>query len=159
MFENSLEIYNKIEDFSLGHTQQIPKVEVKDYPKLPKNMIDAIKVDYPILGSMFESDDKIERYWINECAYKLKQLNKDNKIYWSRLEEEARVKKVIGEKLNTNIFAYPVTLKHYIDKFWELGSPVGTGRGSSGSGLNHYLLGVTQLDPIEWDLPWWRLEL
>ena len=33
---------------------------------------------------------------------------------------------------------------------------VGAGRGSSCSGLNHYLLGVTQLDPLEWDLPFWR---
>ena len=54
------------------------------------------------------------------------------------------------------MFAYPVTLQHYVDMFWECGSTVGAGRGSSCSGLNHYLLGVTQLDPIEWDLPFWR---
>lgn len=40
--------------------------------------------------------------------------------------------------------------------FWECGSTVGAGRGSSCSGLNHYLLGITQLDPIKWDLPFWR---
>ena len=33
---------------------------------------------------------------------------------------------------------------------------VGAGRGSSCSGLNHYLLGITQLDPIKWNLPFWR---
>ena len=54
------------------------------------------------------------------------------------------------------MFAYPNTLKHYIDLFWECGSTVGAGRGSACSGLNHYLLGITQLDPIEWDLPFWR---
>ena len=74
----------------------------------------------------------------------------------NRLEEEANTKKIIGEKLGTNIFAYPITLQHYIDMFWESGSIVGAGRGSSCSGLNHYLLGVTQLDPIEWELPWYR---
>ncbi|MBQ5918189.1 MAG: hypothetical protein IIW92_06495, partial [Lachnospiraceae bacterium] len=62
----------------------------------------------------------------------------------------------IGEKLGTNMFAYPITLQHYIDMFWDLGSTVGAGRGSSCSGLNHYLLGVTQLDPIKWELPFWR---
>jgi DNA polymerase-3 subunit alpha len=54
------------------------------------------------------------------------------------------------------MFAYPNTLQHYIDLFWKCGSTVGAGRGSACSGLNHYLLGVTQLDPIEWNLPFWR---
>ena len=72
-----------------------------------------------------------------------------------KIETQEKVK-IIGEKLNTNMFSYPVTLQHYIDMFWECGSLVGAGRGSSCSGLNHYLLGVTQLDPIKWDLPFWR---
>ena len=33
---------------------------------------------------------------------------------------------------------------------------VGAGRGSSCSGLNHYLLGITQIEPIQWSLPFWR---
>ena len=102
------------------------------------------------------SEDEIERYWYNECTYKLAELGKNTSEYWSRLEEEASVKKIIGEKLETNMFAYPVTLQHYVDTFWECGSLVGAGRGSSCSGLNHYLLGITQLDPIEWNLPFWR---
>ena len=154
MCANSMEIYNKIENYSLLHSQQIPKVEVKDYPK--KN-IDNPK--YPILSSMVSSDDKVERYWINECLNKLNELGKENDTYLERLEYEADIKRTIGKALDTNMFAYPVTLQHYVDLFWKCGSMVGAGRGSSCSGLNHYLLGVTQLDPIEWNLPFWRLEL
>ena len=98
---------------------------------------------------MFESDDKIERYWVNECSNKLEEIGKLNHQYLDRLEEEADIKKTISEKLGTNMFAYPVTLQHYVDLFWECGSIVGAGRGSSCSGLNHYLLGITQLDPIK----------
>ena len=151
MFENSMEIFDKIENYSLEHKQRIPKVEVKDYPR-KKNEY----VQYDNLNSLFESDDQVDRYWVNKCVEKLVELNKHNEEYLSRLEEEARVKKVISEKLGTNMFAYPVTLQHYVDLFWECGSTVGAGRGSSCSGLNHYLLGVTQLDPIQWDLPFWR---
>lgn len=106
---------------------------------------------------MYNSDDKYERYWINQCEESLKEkgLDKDNR-YWSRLEEEADIKRVVGEKLNTNMFSYPITLQHYVDLFWNCGSLVGAGRGSSCSGLNHYLLGITQLDPIQWNLPFWR---
>lgn len=158
MFENSMEIYNKVENYSLAHPQQIPNVDVKDYPKNGGGWYteDWNAEDFPILKSMFNSDDKIERYWINECVQKLCDINKYNKEYLSRLEEEADIKRTIGEALQTNMFAYPVTLQHYVDLFWECGSMVGAGRGSSCSGLNHYLLGVTQLDPIEWNLPFWR---
>ena len=158
MYENSMEIYNKIEFYDLTHPQVIPSVEVKDYPK--KNWFETgdnpDHPDYPILSSMFRSDDKYERYWAFECLNKLKEKDLCNKQYLDRLEEEADVKRTIGEKLGTNMFSYPVTLQHYINMFWDCGSTVGAGRGSSCSGLNHYLLGVTQLDPIKWDLPFWR---
>ena len=157
MFNNSYEIYNKIEKFSLAHAQTIPRVEVKNYDKIHVGEFE--RQEFPILSSMLESDDKIERYWVNQCFEKLKEINKYNNEYCHRLEEEADIKRTIGEKLGTNMFSYPVTLQHYVDLFWECGSMVGAGRGSSCSGLNHYLLGITQLDPIEWNLPFWRLEL
>jgi DNA polymerase-3 subunit alpha len=147
MWNNSHEIYDKIENYSLAHKQTIPHVEVKDYPK-----IDKMK-SYPVLNSMFNSDDKIERYWVNECINKLEEIGKNEDNYLNRLEEEADIKRTISEKLETNMFAYPVTLQHYVDLFWECGSIVGAGRGSSCSGLNHYLLGITQLDPLQWNLP------
>ena len=150
---NSMEIYNKIENFAIQHKQTIPRVKVKNYPKVT---FDTFPETHPILNKMSNSDDIYERYWVWECINKLDQMGKFNEQYLSRLEEEADVKKTIGEKLETNMFCYPVTLQHYINMFWECGSMVGAGRGSSCSGLNHYLLGVTQLDPIKWNLPFFR---
>ena len=155
MCDNSMEIWEKIQPYSLLHSQQIPQVDVKDYPK--QKFIDpCFDNNYPILSSMTYSDDNYERYWVNECLNKLKEKNLYKGEYLARLEEEADIKKTIGEKLGTNMFAYPITLQHYINMFWECGSTVGAGRGSSCSGLNHYLLGITQLDPIKWNLPFWR---
>ena len=160
MFQNSMEIWNKIENYSLLHKQTIPKVEVYNYPKcsFDEESNNAMN-NYPILKSMFTSDDKIERYWVNECWNSLaKNIGApfDHLDYVARLEEEADIKRTIGQKLETNMFAYPVTLQHYVDLFWNCGSIVGAGRGSSCSGLNHYLLGITQLDPIKYELPFWR---
>jgi len=149
---NSMDIYNKIENYTIQHKQQIPRVHVETAPPYEDNSLNK----FPILKSMRMSNDIYERYWVNECLKKLKELDKDNDTYLSRLEEEADIKRVIGEKLETNMFCYPVTLQHYINMFWECGSMVGAGRGSSCSGLNHYLLGVTQLDPIKWNLPFFR---
>lgn len=151
IFENTLDLQNKIEYYSLFHKQDIPSVEVKDYPK-----VRGFK-QYPHLSAMLMDDDIQNRYWVNECLNQLEKLEKINdRRYLDELEEEARVKSIISEKLETNMFRYPNTLQHYIDMIWDCGSMVGAGRGSSCAALNHYLMGITQLDPIEWDLPFFR---
>ena len=147
---NTLEVKNKIADFDFAHKQQVPQVKVKDYPKVMS------KIGYKTLDYLYSSDNPQERYWVNYCCDKLKELNLFNDIYLTRLEEEADIQKVIGDKLETCMFAYPIFLQHYINSFWEIGSTVGAGRGSACSGLNHYLLGITQLDPIKYNLPYWR---
>ena len=155
ILNNTIEIQNKIEFYDLFHKQDIPSVEVKDYPK--KEMNHTFQVNYPLMSEMFKSDDIQNRYWINQCFDKLIELNKSqDKDYLDELEEETRVKSIISEKLETNMFRYPNTLQHYIDLIWECGSTVGAGRGSSCAALNHYLMGITQLDPIEWKLPFFR---
>lgn len=151
MFKNSMEIYNKIEIYSLQHSQQIPEVEISDYPKQKK------ETGYKELDRMFNSDDKVERNWINQCWNKLAEKGLiSKKEYLDELEEEAEVKKIVGDKLNTNMFRYPLLLQHYIDMFWECGSTVGVGRGSACAALNHYLLGISQLDPIQYEFPFFR---
>lgn len=154
--KNTNEIYNKIENYSFHKPQQIPQVEVPFYPIEKENHHFYNRNKYPTLDYLMHSDNPQERYWINYCQNKLIELNKNNEIYLKRLEEEANINKVIGDKLNTCMFSYPIFLQHYTNLFWECGSTVGAGRGSACSGLNHYLLGVTQLDPIEWSLPYWR---
>lgn len=155
ILDNTQEIQNKISFYSLERKQIIPKVEVKDYKKgfIPSNWFDK----YPIICSLINSDNIQERYWANECikALQEKQLY-DNKNYLERLEIEADIIKDIGEKLDDCLFAYFNTFQHYINLFWECGSIVGPGRGSATGFLSNYLLGITQLDPIRWGLPYWR---
>ena len=153
MYANSMEMFNKIEVYDLLHSQTIPSVPVKDYPKQEPKWYSK---DYPTLEDMYKSDDIYDRYWVHKCLSEMTNKKLLTKKYWDELEEEARVKRVIGEKLGTNMFKYPITLKYYIDMMWECGSLVGAGRGSSCAALNHYLLGITQLDPIEWNLPFFR---
>ena len=66
LVNNSYEIYNKIENYNIAHKQTIPKVKVKDYPHQPIKK--EFAENYPILTQMFNSEDKYERYWVNQCA-------------------------------------------------------------------------------------------
>ena len=154
MCRASMEIYDKIESFSLERNSIIPEVKVKDYPK--DIGIFHSMTEYPILRSLFISDNIQERYWVNQCFNSLieKGLNESN--YLERLEIEADVIKTIGEKLNDCLFKYFNTFQHFINLFWDCGSIVGPGRGSAVCFLSNYLLGITQLDPLKWELPYWR---
>ena len=163
MYANSMEMFDKIEVYNLLHSQTIPSVPVKNYDKINPPWFAQLSSNNttPNLNILYQSNDIYDRYWVNECVNNLfdyinKKDIKNSKQYFQELEEEARVKRIIGEKLGTNMFKYPITLKYYIDMMWECGSLVGAGRGSSCAALNHYLLGITQLDPIEWNLPFFR---
>ena len=154
ILSNTNEIKNKISFYSLERKQIIPKVKVEDYKKViaPQDWQNK----YPIICNLISSDEIQERYWINECIKSLKDKDLYNDEYIARIEVEADIIKYIGEKLDDCLFAYFNTFKHYIDLFWNCGSIVGPGRGSATGFLSNYLLGITQLDPIRWKLPYWR---
>ena len=162
ILNNSDNLKTKIQDYSLERKQIIPKVEVKNYlQEYPLKHFalwkkEEIEQKYPIILELLQSDNIQERYWINECLNALTEKNLSKLEYLDRIEIEADVIKFIGEKLDDCLFAYFNTFKHYIDLFWECGSTVGPGRGSATGFLSNYLLGITQLDPIRWNLPYWR---
>ena len=153
MVKNSEEIFDKIEFFDITKDQKIPEVGIKNYS------VQQMFLNQPTLCELLKSNDSRERYWVNECLNALNKLNlssKDIEIYMDRLEIEADVIKYIGKQKNACLFQYFNTLQHYIDLFWECGSIVGPGRGSSTGFLSNYLMGITQLDPIRWNLQYWR---
>ena len=162
ILENSRRVGEKFTPYSLERKQMIPKVEVEhyepgDWSRVPGLIMDNFDFRWKLIQQLICSDEPQERYWVQECLKSLWDKGlQDKSEYWDRLETEADVIKDIGEKLDDCLFAYFNTFKHYIDLFWECGSIVGPGRGSATGFLSNYLLGITQLDPIRWSLPYWR---
>ena len=162
ILENSRRLGEKFTPYSLERKQMIPKVEVEhyepgDWSRVPGLIMDNFDFRWKLIQQLICSDEPQERYWVQECLKSLWDKGlQDKSEYWDRLETEADVIKDIGEKLDDCLFAYFNTFKHYIDLFWECGSIVGPGRGSATGFLSNYLLGITQLDPIRWSLPYWR---
>ena len=158
---NSMKIYDRCEYYTLHKNQHIVETPVPNYPIEPENHHFYDKDKYPTLDKLMHSQNPQERYWINECQNELnlrhlspQHLGDDT--YLERLEYEADIMDYVGQKLDTCIFAYPNFLQHYIDMIWEVGSPIGVARGSAAAGLNHWLLGVTGLDPIKHHFAYWR---
>ena len=160
ILHNSDVLKNKFSEYSLERKQIIPKVAVPfhdDIWDLVPSDFQWNSYKWPVLDRIMMSGNDQERYWLYECIHSMIDkglINKEN--YWDRLETEADIILDIGEKLDDCLFAYFNTFKHYIDLFWECGSIVGPGRGSATGFLSNYLLGITQLDPVRWGLPYWR---
>ena len=108
------------------------------------------------MSSLFTSDNIQEKYWVNQCWESLKGYKLVNDKYLQRLETEADIIKTVGDKLGNCLFAYFNTFQNFINLFWNCGSIVGPGRGSAVCFLSNYLLGITQLDPVQWGLAEWR---
>jgi len=151
LYKNSMEIYDKVEMYDLSHNQTIPRVILAD---VPKKVFDH--PEYPTLCRLFESDVLEERTWVNKCYDRLVEKGLVNETYLKRLEEEADIIDYIGHELDDCLFAYFTTFAHYAHLFWDNGSIVGPGRGSAGSFVSNWLLNITQVDPIAWDLPSFR---
>ena len=154
MYANTLEVADKITHYSLHKEQKIPQVDVVSKMKTIPNTLDLSK--YTHLYQALTSGDSQNEYWVKDCISKLIEENKLNDTYLSRLDTEADICNFLSERINQPLPAYFNTLQHYIDLFWEEGSIVGPGRGSAVGFLSNYLQGITQLDPVEHNLPYWR---
>lgn len=78
IYDNSNEIKDKIEFYSLEKHQSIPEVEVTHYDKydwsrVPEDMMDTFRDDYKVLTSLIESDNEQEKYWIQECIIAMQE--------------------------------------------------------------------------------------
>ena len=158
---NSMKILDRCEYYTLQKNQHIVEVPAPNYPIEPENHHYYDKDKYPTLDKLMHSENPQERYWINQCQNELnlRHLSPQhlgNDTYLKRLEYEADIMDYVGQRLDTCIFAYPNFLQHYIDMIWDVGSPIGVARGSAASGLSHWLLGITALDPIKHGFSYWR---
>lgn len=149
--DNTLELMSKCENYDLFQPQIIPEVHV-----VPENFIKG-KLNKEYLDKMNESEYEQDRYWVNYCVWSLKNKGLYNDSYLDRLNIEAKEMWLISEKLGVRMTSYYNTMQKIIEIVWDKGdSLVGPARGSATGFLSCYLLGITQMDPMKWNLPHWR---
>lgn len=77
----------------------------------------------------------------------------DDKVWVDRLTEEL---KVIAKNGKKDLTAYFLPIRDVLNHYKESGLLTGPGRGSAGGSLFCYLLGITQVNPFKYDLPFNR---
>ena len=120
---NTIEILDKVEFYDIEHAPILP-----NFPK-PKG---------------FDNDDDYLRYLTYEGAKKR----------WGDLndEQKERIEFELTTIKNMGFPGYFLIVQDFISAARSMGVSVGPGRGSAAGSAVAYCLGITQIDPIEYDL-------
>jgi DNA polymerase III subunit alpha len=111
------------------------------------------KINISIGCYLRQEDNRIFSLLESKCLQNLHYLKKD-------LKEEEKYKFILEKELNVikklNYSNYFINLSDIINAFYSAEIEVGPGRGSAVSSLVSYLLNITQIDPIQHNLFFWR---
>jgi len=127
MFESTLEIANKVEDYNIGFNLSLLPIQYRDP--------DGQLAELAFAGL---EEKRLNSNWLG------------NDIYEQRLDEELSI---IREK---KFAPYFLVVQNMISWAKKEDILVGPGRGSSAGSLVCYLLGITDIDPLEHDLLFFR---
>jgi DNA polymerase-3 subunit alpha len=144
-------------------------VYIQSYDEIVSDFKKAGVKRKDIYESSIEISNKIEAYDFHEnldllpvpkknalktlqemCEKSLLDMGLDNEVYKERLEEEL---KVIKDK---NFASYFLVVSDMVNWAKQNEILVGPGRGSAAGSLVCYLLGITDVDPIKFDLLFFR---
>lgn len=155
LINNTMKIYDMVEEIDFYSKPQIPKAKIEvDYAK--KEVFKPYLEKYKSIKEFYYSNDKADLELISLCGEGFIKLNQEfNDTNLSELNTNLQVTKEISKNLGQNLSEYYLSMYHLIKIAWEV-SLVGPGRGSGVAWYINYLLEITQLNPIENNLPYWR---
>ena len=164
LFDNTNEIYTKIEEYDLAKPQIVPKI-VDDRSTVNwQGWLQRITIQekYEYLNKYLNSPYEDDRYFLYLGLYNLEKMKlqkEKRQRYIDRLEEEAVELWKVSEGIKQPLSAYLLTVRNIVSIIWdEAQSIVGPSRGSAGCLLFNYLIGVTDMNPLEQgvECPVWR---
>lgn len=163
MVNNTKKIANMCSFYDIEQPKVIAKVEYEHYDEYEEDLdfFDEVTQEtYPYLYHYLYGESEADRYLGRLIAHGFvhkyePSWNMD--VYLDRLEEELWTIKTISDNINQPMSDYFITMSKMVDLMWDAGSLVGPSRGSAGAMLLNYLVDITQMNPIELDLPFvWR---
>jgi DNA polymerase-3 subunit alpha len=165
--ENTLLIGEQVEDYTIEHDTIIPKIELPEFEV--KHMFKPAYSQYEYISKMAYSKEKQDQYLIKLIEDGFNEYIPRNTLSKEKFHQIlARINVELGElweisqQLNQAMSSYYITVREIVNIIWndECGgnSLVGSGRGSSGGFLICFLLGITQINPLEYgiEMPHWR---
>lgn len=163
--ENTLLIGEMVKDYTIEHEPIIPKIDLPEFElrHLFEPAYDKFQYISNLAHSKNEQDNFLLKLLEDGFDEKLRtpDLTKDG-FYniLERLDVEIGELWEISKKLNQSMPSYYVTTRELINIIWDDdcggNSLVGAARGSAAGYLICYLLDITQINPLTYNLPHWR---
>lgn len=179
-FKGTMKVYENIQEIQLEHGTIVPRDKKIPPFKLSHKLKDYYD-KYEYIKKFAESDDIQDQYLLYLVENGLDKLNQwgESKFHFvtydrngeilqeydkiitqedkiARLNEEFSSFWQISEKLNQKLSAYYVLVRGLVQEvIWKI-SYLGPGRGSAGGSYICYLIEITQINPLKYDLPFWR---
>ncbi len=159
---NTIEIANKIEFFDLYYPTIVPGTPVPEFEV--RNAFKDFYEDCPAIAQYAVSENVYDRYLLKliEDGFQKKipyNTLSDEEIFEmvQRIDIELNEMALVTQKLGTSISSYYITTLDLVDLMWnEGGSIVGVARGSVTGMFTMYLIGITQINPLPYNLKHWR---
>lgn len=155
--ENTDQIMLMCEDYSISSDIVVPRIDISAETEWDKNYMKY--KEYPSFNRFIESGELDNRYFISQVCKGIEKYVGlgvlDKNIAVERIGEELDTVWEVSEKIHDNLSAYFTTVQTILHIIWEL-SIVGAGRGSAGGFLLNFVMEITQVNPLDYELPHWR---
>ncbi|WP_311078056.1 PHP domain-containing protein [Paenibacillus polymyxa] len=163
---NTIEVGNKIKDYTILKPTIIPKIDLPNFEI--SGLFRSIYSQYEFIDKMAHSNNSQDRYIVKLIEDGFREYLPYNTYSKEKLHKvAARINTELGElwkiseKMNQSVASYYITVREIVNVIWddECGnSLVGPSRGSSAGYLICFLLGITQVNPLEYgiEMPHWR---
>lgn len=153
-FNNSEKIYDKVQVFDIRQDVIVPERKLPEYQvsHLLKEWYDK----YPNIKYYAYSEYSQDTFLLYSIEEGIKEKNfKVDEEIAARIDIELETLKYVSEELHQRMSAYLNLVREIVDLCWEV-TFVGVSRGSAMSFLINYLIGITQVNPIPFSVPYWR---
>lgn len=164
--KNTLLISEMVDEYTIEHETVIPKIDLPDFEV--RHVFRPAYEQYEYISKMANSSSEQDLYLMKVIEDGFDAYIPRNTLSKERFHQIlARINVELGElwelslQLNQAMSSYYITVREIINIIWDDdcgNSLVGSGRGSSSGFLICFLLGITQINPLEYgiEMPHWR---
>ena len=156
-FENTIRIADMCKDageYELFHSTIVPQRELPPFEV--EGLFEPWYDTCPSIKCFSQSPYEQDRYCLSECEKGVHRTKVPlTEALAKRLDVEFEQLIAISDQLGQRMTSYYNLTQLIVEKAWQV-SIVGNGRGSACGFMLCYLMGITQVDSMKWNLPWWR---
>ncbi len=159
---NTEVIADKVSNYTLAHSTIVPEANIPEYQE--EHYFKDFYDTHEYIKKFAYSDNEYDKYLLHLISQGFKTKgyyvgikDEELKILIDRIEIELSEMWKVTEKIKNSISSYYISTLELIEIMWNEGdSLVGVARGSVTGMYTMYLIGLIQMNPIQWGLPHWR---